>query len=297
MAMLWFLMLWAKCTVGEPSSNLLMHVNHTLVKRRENRKTIVPVYWHSMHDNENHKLTYATILHQIVKLNQAVANGNHYYQLHNIQFYNSAALTNLECCETPLERQMKRAYRQGGKESLNIFSANSGRHVVKNGVWQEKRSSISWATFPDSELEMDGVVISTDRLSYDSDYPTTLIHEVGHWAALLHVFRGGCSDPNNDYVADTPPVDERSRKTRNGKSAISWTWQCNAFINTCSNSPFTDNIYNFMDYTECRQSFTPGQMQRMDYYLNTFRPSQLSCTAASCTPMTTALYRAIQHLL
>ena len=245
---------------------------------------IVPVVWHVVHQNEYHKLTQGTVLHQINMLNLAYKNTTTFFQLKTINYINDPKLVHLQCCETPQEKSLK-AHRIGGKETLNVFSADSGYHKLFMNIWRSKTSSVSWSTFPDSPLEMDGVVVSTDRLSYDNSLPTTLIHEIGHWLGLLHTFRGGCTDPNDDFVTDTPKAAEPQRTGENGKSALSWEWKCNQVINTCPNSPGFDAVANFMDYTNCRASFSQGQIARIEFFRSHYRQSQQRCAPNICWPV------------
>ncbi len=280
------------CHSLTPPKSILFSVNQTLSKRSltvaPTTKNIVPVYWHVVHHNELHKLTPDTVFHQINQMNKAYNGSTLYFQLAGINYINDKNLVHLECCETPEEKLLKSTHRKFGKETLNIYSADSGYHNKVGTVWQSKKSSVSWSTFPDSELSMDGLVISTDRLSYNEKLPTTLIHESGHFFGLLHTFRGGCDDPNNDYVSDTSPADESSRSSKNGQNAVSWTWQCNVPQKTCINSP-GDVITSFMDYTDCRQSFTPGQHTRIEYFRFNYRNSQKTCqfgsSANPCWPL------------
>lgn len=192
--MLWFTVVNTHhvCMTGEPTKSILVRAPPvTLQKRSLNSdiKHIVPVTWHVVHDNEFHKLTQNTVVHQINMLNEAYNKTTIFFQLKELNYINNKKIVHLECCETPQANQLKTNYRKGGKETLNIFSADSGYHNYFLNAWKSKKSSVSWSTFPDSPLGLDGVVVSTDRLSYDKTVPTTLAHEIGHWFGLLHTFR------------------------------------------------------------------------------------------------------------
>eukprot|EP00835_Amoeboradix_gromovi_P000774 NODE_29_length_33183_cov_0.333666.p8 type:complete len:320 gc:universal NODE_29_length_33183_cov_0.333666:24931-23972(-) len=309
--MLWiyFVSAHSVCMTGTPSKSILFQVpsNFNLQKRSKIISTtpavtvppkyIIPVVWHVIHDKEYHKLDKATVVHQIMMLNKAYLETTIYFQLKKIDYINEPRMVHIECCETNTEKEFKKRHREGGKETLNIYSADSGYHKWSWNTWKGKKSSVSWSTFPDSPLDLDGVVISTERLSYKpSVLPTTLIHEIGHFFGLLHVFKGGCEDPNGDYVLDTPVVSEAARTAASGMQAASWGWQCSVSnsvapaIKTCPNTPGNDLIGNFMDYTNCRSSFTPGQVQRIEYFRKNFRNSELTCvttinTINLCAPV------------
>lgn len=94
----------------------------------------------------------------------------------------------------------------------------------------------------------------------------TLIHEVGHYLSLHHVFRGveycgedlGDCEETGDYVCDTPPI------------KVSWS---------CENPICPPALYNYtpdnhMDYyvDSCRQHFTEGQIERMHNMIDITRP-------------------------
>ena len=92
----------------------------------------------------------------------------------------------------------------------------------------------------------------------------TLVHELGHGFGLFHPAHGGCSDPN-DYVDDTP-----------AQEGMHGTWgECPKTLDTCPGLPGKDAVNNFMDYSDdqCRDTFTPGQADRMHRYIGKYLPS------------------------
>lgn len=137
----------------------------------------------------------------------------------------------------------------------------------------------AWLSYYDNPW--DGVWVRSDMFGRFGEHLTdparmdnkTLIHEVGHFVGLHHVFKGvdycgqdlGDCLTSGDYVCDTPPT--------------KLNWSCTNPI--CppgwnSNQPWADYVHdNHMDYyvDSCRQHFTEGQIERIHEGLPIFRPN------------------------
>jgi hypothetical protein len=142
------------------------------------------------------------------------------------------------------ERDMKRALRVGGPETLNIYSG-----LLSDDL-------LGWATFPQRDLKpRDGVVILAESTPGGTAVPynegDTGTHEVGHWLNLYHTFQGKCG-LKGDRVVDTP-----SEKIPQ--------FGCPVGADSCPKREGLDPITNFMDYSEdsCMFAFTQGQAFRM----------------------------------
>ncbi|HEV8272589.1 MAG TPA: T9SS type A sorting domain-containing protein [Chitinophagaceae bacterium] len=115
---------------------------------------------------------------------------------------------------------------------------------------------LGYSTFPGMDPKKDGVVLSfEDVFNPRGTTPTindlrTVVHEVGHWFNLYHIWgEGYCGD---DKVDDTPKQGSYTPGCPNGSRV------------TCSNGPTGDMYMNFMDFTDdvCMNMFTKGQRKR-----------------------------------
>jgi hypothetical protein len=114
---------------------------------------------------------------------------------------------------------------------------------------------LGYSSMPGDPASKDGVVISntvfgiTNSGNYDQG--RTVVHEVGHWLGLRHLW--GDANCGDDGVADTPPQQ-------------TFTNGCPSTIRiSCNNGPNGDMYMDYMDFTndDCLVMFTQGQKQKM----------------------------------
>ena len=156
-------------------------------------------------------------------------------------------------------------------------SWNTGKYF---NIWIGALSGslLGYATFPGEGAEGDqGVVVDYRSLPGGtlSDYNggKTMIHEVGHFFNLFHIWgddNGACS--GTDHVDDTP----NQAGATNG---------CFSGIRTDNCSGTNGVMYqNYMDYTNdaCMVMFTSGQVSRMEFALSGLRNALAS--SDGCMP-------------
>jgi hypothetical protein len=215
-------------------------------------RATVDVYVHVVSDGTTGNVSDAAIADQMTVLNNGFSgreggtDTGFRFRLAGVDRTDNAAWYNAGP-NTPDERDMKRALRQGDASDLNIYITTAEVYL-------------GWAYFPSTYKTrpyVDGIVIDWESLPGTSiryagayDLGKTATHETGHWLGLYHTFQGGCN-AKGDYVDDTPPQRTPTRGCPEGKD-------------TCL-EPGLDPIHNYMDYSydSCYDQFTPGQRSRM----------------------------------
>ncbi len=165
--------------------------------------------------------------------------------------------------ENSIDNTIKPATIWDHNKYLNIWTVNMGGSLQSDGV-------LAYATLPFSATADDDGVVS--RFGVIGNSSKTIVHEVGHWLGLLHIwgFNDNCNDVG-DFISDTP-------------DQAGLNFGCPVFPSvSCNNGPNGDMFMNYMDYTNdnCRSMFTLGQNNAMRNTLDNARAS-IKNSATQC---------------
>lgn len=274
----------------------------------------IPVVVHIIHNNGPENISDAQVLQGITDLNNIFANGGVDTGIRFClakQDPDGNFTTGITRTVSPLtvmvsevnDLELKDLIRWDPTQYLNIWLVKEINSIsMGSGV-------AGYAYYPAAHgTAIDGIVNEAAYFGGTELGPNTLdnskvhAHEAGHYLGLYHTFEGGCGNANcqldGDRVCDTPPD--------NSTAAVS-CFQSSA--NTCDtddddlsvNNPFRpiangglgdqlDMIQNYMDYgyQYCQNSFTQGQIDRMNAALTTTRASLLQsqgCNNICTTPV------------
>ena len=261
----------------------------------ENRSTIeIPVVVHIVYRNNEDNISDAQVLEQLEILNNAF-NGQALTDAEiPPEFMQSVATVNFKFClaNTDPNGNLVSGITRKEVDVINIGSLDRVYYSNQGGVdaWDTDRYLNIWvaetnkdfigkSSFPwDSIEERQGIVMDVqyfggpNSLNYDERYlgGKSLIHEVGHYFGLQHLWGSSAADcGDDDGIEDTPSTGA-------------------TYINSCQLNGVScgsvDMTGNYMMYTsdDCLYYFTKGQRTLMHNVLDIYR-SGLRANNTTCT--------------
>ncbi|KAK7518017.1 uncharacterized protein IWZ02DRAFT_483045 [Phyllosticta citriasiana] len=236
------------------------------------RRPAIPVFFHIVSDLSRYKITETHLVTQFQILRDFYSPLGFDFELKQILYYDYAH----ESSGWYPQWKMMESLRVGTYHTLNVFIVVQ----VYDDEDPDDGDTIGLTNLPfqgakwnSPILGRDGVRMAISVLVGDHDASDeehnegkTLLHEVGHWLGLVHVFRGGC-DPDlefgGDYVLDTSP--------QSGPSEICFPE--GTLIHSCPPGFPPSEPGNLLDYQldVCTYGLTRKQVGRMHAHFDLFR--------------------------
>ncbi len=230
----------------------------------------IPIVFNNVYNTQQQKITYAQLHIQLNQLNRDfnVENDttpipypfNHRVGNPNIRFYLSKSHSSIN--EVPTQTQVF------GNSAI-YSTADGGMDPIANdlnlNVWITNLppTTSGWAKTVNENATEEGVVIDYEYVGIGPiahrAEGRTLVHEIGHWMGLGHIWTNSCS--TDDGIWDTPNQDFPNTG-------------CDTFTASCGLLNMTKN---FMDYGDdpCRLYFSKGQVDSMRYFLLEYKSDLL----------------------
>jgi gliding motility-associated-like protein len=298
---------------------ILRYMSSPAALRSRSTSAIVtlPVVVHIIHNGGSENISNAQVLQGIQDLNDAFANKGYYDP-------NSGVNTDIQFClaqRDPNNQATNGITRDVSAltnmtmetDDINLKNINRWQPTCYINIWlvKEINSNSSgsgvagYAYLPSAHgSTFDGIVEEARWFGSSPANSSVTIHEMGHYLGLYHTFNGDCTNNNcltdGDHVCDTPPDQSRGAG-------------CNPSANSCTtdtddpsvNNPFraiglggkgdvADMSDNYMDYSpfSCYSSFTQGQKDRMNFFIQNTRKSLLACKSCEtpCPAPVTAAF-------
>lgn len=254
----------------EYPAHLKQHFNdrrkRSLLRRQNNNTTspsqyatkIIKTYFHLIGSTaEENEVALNRSQPQLDALNFGFRNTGFQFTLEGV--YQHVNETWAVIANKTVEMEMKRVIRNGTYADLNLYFPARFQRSNSNPVgecWYPSMLPGDRYFIRDGCTMKVNSMTGTERPHLTPGY--TVVHEVGHWLGLNHVWgdEDGSEDPRcqeDDFVEDTP----RQLSPTRGCPSVA--------TNSCPGFPGVDNISNFMDYSDdqCQTGFTKGQIEAM----------------------------------
>jgi hypothetical protein len=206
-------------------------------------------------------LTPAHATAQVAALNTAYNPIGITFQLQNVTVDANDAWA---VADGPAMDALKSARRAGSYADLNLYFHSD----LSGGILGTCTlpSPVTAQTRPD-QYASDGCNVNANTMPGGAmegyNRGMTAVHETGHWLGLLHTFEGYSCTGAGDLIDDTP---QQAESTDGCPTAA-------PVKDSCPGVEGVDLVHNYMDYSSdaCYESFTPGQVGRIQNMWMTYR--------------------------
>ena len=226
---------------------------------RDNDPVHILVAWHVIYASSGQgNISDATIENAVNGLNSAYNETfNYYFTLDTV----TRTMSDEWFTVTSESGATYSAQETAMRDSLSIDPVHYYNiYSVKTLPTSEGWITLGWNYFPMWNIESSIWQGTTIHYSYING--GTLPHEAGHYVGLFHTFQGGCFG-TNDAVDDTPAMAE---------DAI---YSCNQSQDSCPDDEGLDPVTNYMNYSNCQNTFTEGQAERGYAIIEQYHPGLL----------------------
>lgn len=231
-------------------------------QRTQEGTLVIPVVFHNLYHLPGDKITDQQVQAQIKTLND-------YFRMRNSDTVNTRSVFKpfAADCEIEFRLAISDPRRRSTTGIVRTYTPIASWKMGDDMKFADKMGADAWdaksylniwvcrldkfAGFTSvlgSDAKIDGIVLDLGAIGGGQK---TLVHEVGHWLGLKHLW--GDEYCGDDGVSDTP-------------KQASYTSGCPSTIRiTCGNNPTGDMYNNYMDFTNdaCMTLFTEGQKRRM----------------------------------
>ena len=255
----------SRCGTPDPSQEEIEFVNQQIQPYYENISRTpdddpvhIQVAWHVITSSTGEGYLSDSQIHDAVDiLNQAYNElFNFYFTVGVITRHENDDWFNFEVDENASqgfdEAQMRSQTYTDPVHYYNIWS-------VLTNPNPDGSITVGWNYFPFNSAE--GSHWQGTTINYTGIWGGILPHEAGHYFGLFHTFQGGCT--GGDDVDDTPAM---------ASDAI---YSCDQTQDSCPDIEGLDPVTNFMNYSNCQNTFTPGQAERAYFITETYHPGLL----------------------